>query len=189
MMTRIPTPMCGERKLAEYFENMGLSVESVSICREVGSLKRLLDHRTDVLMKLESTWAKYVGNPAVVDLKRSPEQDPSLMLFDSSNDHNHTEQLVPGRKRPTVRLGWFQRSVDALNYYTAQFEEVDELVNKRRKSGRYKATHVAFITFEKMSSAVSVLSLYTGCPHSDDIVVYSSKLLQRQSTHLFLVKI
>lgn len=159
MVTHIPTHLRGERKLAEYFENMGLSVESVSVCREVGSLKRLLDRRTEALMQLESAWARYVGNPSVVDLKRQgslEREDPSMMLFDSANDGNSTRQIVPGKKRPVIRLGWFQRGVDALGHYTTRFEEADEMVKKRRKSGRFKATHVAFITFEKMSSAVSV---------------------------------
>jgi hypothetical protein len=65
--------------------------------------------------------------------------------------------VVPHHKRPTIRIGWFQPKIDALEYLEAQFKEADELVKRRRKTGKFKATHVAFVTFEKMTSAVRTL--------------------------------
>ena len=39
-------------------------MESVSVCREVEPLRRVLERRTDALLKLENAWADWVGNPA-----------------------------------------------------------------------------------------------------------------------------
>lgn len=156
MVTNLPNHLQGERPLAEYFEQMGLSVESVSVCREVQSLKMLLDKRTKALLALEAAWVRYVGNPSSVE-----SYDPSDSAMPSLVDVEPTaleEQpgrfVVPHRKRPTMRTGWFKAKVDALEYLEAQFREADDLVKKRRTNGRFKATQVAFVTFEKMSSAV-----------------------------------
>ena len=158
MITHLPDHLKGERALAEYFEHMDLSVESVSICREVGSLKRLLDRRTAALLKLEKAWVDYVCNPSVVDLKKptlAPED--RLVDVDTPPDVEAPSELVvvPGRKRPTLRPGVFSAKVDKLEYLDKQFRDAHELVKTRRKTGRFKATHVAFVTFETMSSAVS----------------------------------
>ena len=157
LVTNLPNHLQGERPLAEYFENMGMSVESVTVCREVSSLKRLLDRRTNALLELERAWTKYVGNPSTVE-----EYDPEdivapLVDLEAEDGHGPRGRLVvPHRKRPTIRLGWF-RKVDALEYLEKQFREADEMVKKRRRSGRFRATQCAFVTFEKMSSAVSLL--------------------------------
>ncbi|KAI9000885.1 DUF221-domain-containing protein [Trametes punicea] len=152
MITHLPPHLQNEPALAEYFEQMDLRVESVNICREVGSLRRLLDVRTDALLKLESAWVDYLGNPSQV-APRTVANHP-LVDTDTASLESQPEQLVlPNRKRPTVRPGWFKRKVDAIEYYEQKFREADELVKKRRRTGRFKPTHVAFVTFEKMSSA------------------------------------
>ena len=132
---------------------MNLSVESVSVCREVDSLKRLLDKRTDALLKLEAAWVDYLGNPsraASVDSVTGP-----LVDIENNAEDTRNRLVVPNRKRPTLRPGWFKAKVDALEYLEEKFKEADELVSKRRRTGKFKATHAAFVTFEKMSSAVS----------------------------------
>ncbi|KAG6866158.1 hypothetical protein C0991_008112 [Blastosporella zonata] len=158
LVTDLPNHLQGERPLAEYFEHMGLAVESVTVCREVSSLKKLLDKRTQALLALERAWVSYVGNPSSVE-----EYDPEGMDFAPLIDLDLEEAqprrgrfVVPHRKRPTMRTGWFTSKVDALEYLEKQFRDADELVKKRRKNGRFKATQSAFVTFEKMSSAVSV---------------------------------
>ena len=155
MVTHLPPQLRSEPALAEYFEQMDLAVESVNICREVGSLKRLLDVRTQALRKLESSWVDYLGNPSVVAPNKSIRY-PLVDIDDAASIESQPEQLVlPNRKRPTVRQGWFTRKVDAIEHYEDKFGEADDLVKKRRRTGRFKPTHVAFVTFEKMSSAVS----------------------------------
>ncbi|KAM6494958.1 protein of unknown function DUF221 domain containing protein [Amanita muscaria] len=153
LVTDLPPHLQGERPLAEYFENMGLSVESVNVCREVGSLKHFLNKRTAALFKLETAWVQYVGNPSIVE-EYNPEE-ASLAAFDAesgSNPMQHGRFVIPHRKRPTLRPRWFKPKVDALEYLEAQFKAADDLVKKRR-SGRFKITQSAFVTFEKMSSA------------------------------------
>ncbi|KAH9943319.1 uncharacterized protein BXZ73DRAFT_40317 [Epithele typhae] len=153
MVTHLPPHLQSEPALADYFEQMDLSVESVNICREVVSLKRLLDIRTQALLKLEHAWVDYLGNPSVVAPNTSIRY-PLVDIDDAASIESQPEQLVlPNRKRPTIRPGWFSRKVDAIEYYEDKFREADELVKKRRRMGRFKPTHVAFVTFEKMSSA------------------------------------
>ncbi|KAI0352968.1 DUF221-domain-containing protein [Trametes cingulata] len=152
MVTHLPPHLQNEPALAEYFEQMELRVESVNVCREVGSLRRLLDMRTEALLKLESAWVDYLGNPS--QIAPTTTANHPLVDADDASVESQPEQLVlPNRKRPTIRPGWFKRKVDALEYYEQKFREADELVKKRRRSGRFKTTHVAFVTFEKMSSA------------------------------------
>lgn len=160
MVSHLPPHLQSEPTLAEYFEQMDLRVESVNVSREVGSLRRLLDLRTDALLKLESAWVDYLGNPSQI----APTSTVNHLLVDTdaASIESQPEQLVlPNRKRPTVQPGWFRRKVDALEYYEQKFREADELVKKRRHSGRFKASHVAFVTFEKMSSAVRRLQSYS----------------------------
>ena len=57
------------------------------------------------------------------------------------------------RKRPTIRLSFFSKSIDALEHYAKVFRTADELVRKRRK-GKFRPTGVAFVTFESLASAV-----------------------------------
>jgi calcium permeable stress-gated cation channel len=161
MVTNLPNHLRGERALAEYFENMDLSVESVSVCREVGTLKALLDRRTKALLALEACWVKYVGNPSSVEsYDPSDSVMPPLADVESSGMDGHStgRLVVPHQKRPTLRVSWFGRKVDALEYLEAQFREADEKVKRWRKNGKFKATHVAFVTFEKMSSAVRIMT-------------------------------
>ncbi|KAJ7715712.1 hypothetical protein DFH07DRAFT_361132 [Mycena maculata] len=152
MVTNLPRNLQGERPLAEYFENMNLSVESVTVCREVGSLKDLIDKRTKALLALEAAWVSYVGNPSTVE-EYDPEASGVMPLVDIESGGGGQQRLVvPHRARPTLRPSWFAPKVDALEYLEAQFKDIDERVRKRRMA-KFKATGVAFVTFEKMSSA------------------------------------
>lgn len=160
LVTHLPIHLRSERNLAEHFENMGLSVESVSVCRDVRSLEPLLAKRTTALLKLEQAWVDYVGNPSTVE-----SYDPSdfvaapLVDFDSSGlESQQSRFVVPHRARPTLRTGWFKGVVDAIEYWEAKFQQADEEVKNRRKLGKFRATHTAFVTFEKMSSAVGWVS-------------------------------
>jgi len=156
LVTHLPIHLRSERRLAEHFENMGLSVESVSVCRDVKSLEPLLAKRTKALLKLEEAWVDYVGNPSTVE-----SYDPSdyvaapLVDIDSSGlESQHLRFVVPHRGRPALRPGLFKGVVDAIEYWDAEFHDADEEVKKRRQLGKFRATHTAFVTFEKMSSAV-----------------------------------
>jgi len=181
-VTRIPPQLRGERPLAEYFESMGMAVESVTVVREVGGLKRLLDERTKALLELEGKWTEYVGNPSVVE-----EYDPMALVGDEGGStlrggrgggHGGGEEdvengdrmagerprgrfVVPHRPRPTIRPGWFKPKVDALEWLEERFRKADELVKRKRRLGKFRSTGAAFVTFEKMSSAVCFFSFET----------------------------
>jgi calcium permeable stress-gated cation channel len=154
MVTELPPYLRGERALAEYFEAMNLPVESVSVCREVGSLKELLDARTDALLKLEKAWTDYVGNPSTVQAS-DPMDNVVAPLVDVDGVESSVppKLVVPHRPRPTMRPDWFKPKVDALDYLEQKFKVADELVKNKRLQGKFKATHAAFVTFEKMSFA------------------------------------
>ncbi|KIY44321.1 DUF221-domain-containing protein, partial [Fistulina hepatica ATCC 64428] len=172
MVTNLPKELRGERPLAEYFERMDLAVESVSVVRQVGFLKPLLDVRTHALLELEKAWVKYVGNPGVVEGASGFTDDtiaPSNLIdvtSISSDVERHPRRLVvPNRKRPTIRPRWFKPKVDALEYLEERFREADEAFRKRRRTSRFRATSTAFVTFEKMSSAeIAVQSVHAPVP-------------------------
>lgn len=165
MVTHLPPHLRNERALAEYFESMNLAVESVSVCREVDSLKTLLDKRTAALLKLEREWVHYLGNPS-----RAVEADRvEQPLVDVESNHpEETERqrlVVPNRKRPTMRPHPLGPKVDALHYLEEKFKEADLAVLKRRLTGKFKPTHAAFVTFEKMSSAqIAVQTVHAPAP-------------------------
>lgn len=158
MVTELPPYLRGERALAEYFEAMDLPVESVSVCREVNSLKELLDARTHALLKLENAWTDYIGNPATIETS-DPTHHVVAPLVDVDGDGRADaagqapRMIVPHRSRPTMRPGWFKPKIDALDYLDQAFRVADEAVRKKRQTGKFKATHAAFVTFEKMSVA------------------------------------
>jgi len=153
LVTDLPKHLQGERPLAEYFENMDLAVESVTVCRQVGSLKNLIDLRTLRLLELEKAWVDYVGNPSSVE-EYDPETSAMPLVDTDIEGGASTKFVVPHKPRPTLRPGWFVPKVDALEYLEKRFKEADELVKKKRRTGRFRATGSAFVTFEKMSSAV-----------------------------------
>jgi hypothetical protein len=167
MVTNLPNHLQSERALAEYFENMELTVESVTVCRDVGMLKILLDQRTKALLKLEKEWVKYVGNPSSVE-----NYDPSdnAMPGDggepSALEGQPGRLVVPHRKRPTLRPGWLKPKVDALEHLEAKFREADEKVKKWRKQVKFRSSHSAFVTFEKMSSAVGLTTTFIFLIHT-----------------------
>lgn len=152
MVTNLPNHLQGERTLAIYFESMGLNVESVNVCRDVKAINRLLEQRTKSLLALEKAWVSYVGNPSVAENYDRSSVVAPLVDIDLEGQAQH-RIVVPNRARPSLRPGWFKPKVDAIEYLQSKFEEHDENVRRKRKYGKLKATGVAFVTFEKMSSA------------------------------------
>lgn len=161
MVTNLPQHLQGERALAIYFENMGFQVESVNLVRHAHGVRHLINKRTDALLKLEAEWTRYVGNPSTVET-----YDPSknvhgdnAPLIDihgpDSLESQPTRLVVPHRPRPTFRPQYFKHPVDALEHYQNLYDELDEQVRQKRRAGKFKATSTAFVTFEKMSDAVS----------------------------------
>lgn len=171
MVSRLPPHLQGERALAVYFENMGLNVESVSVCRQVGSLASLLEKRTNALLELERYWVKYVGNPSTVE-----NYDPSTSAagnsvfdLDVESQQRTTRLVIPHHGRPTLRPSWLTSKVDALEYLEKKFNDFDESVRKKRRMGKFRSTHVAFVTFETMTSAQIAAQVVTAPYHMEVI--------------------
>lgn len=98
-------------------------------------------------------------------------------------------------KRPTVRIGGlfglFGKKVDAIEYYTKLFDDLDKIVVDRRTSPNYEMTNVAFVTFERMSSAVSYTTFFIKKKGFNDKLIYDiiigyrlSNRYQSSSLHL-----
>ncbi|KAH9060511.1 DUF221-domain-containing protein [Lactarius vividus] len=166
MVSGLPSHLRSERALAEHFENMKLSVESVNICRELGSLERLIDTRTRALLRLEDAWVQYVGNPSTVE-----SYDPSDHATVGEGDLATAEAqashrlVIPHHKRPTLRPSYFSRPVDAIQFLEKKFLDADDAVKRYRRVGKFRPTDVAFVTFEKMSSAqITAQAVHTSTP-------------------------
>ncbi|CAD6980520.1 unnamed protein product [Tilletia controversa] len=59
----LPPHLRDDRALTDYFERMGLMVESTAVVRHSGELSKLLKQRADALSDLERAWCKWLGNP------------------------------------------------------------------------------------------------------------------------------
>ncbi|KAJ2964731.1 hypothetical protein NQZ79_g257 [Umbelopsis isabellina] len=166
MVTGIPTELRSDRKLAEYFEGLGLGVvESVHVVKHVSQLSELIRERARCLRKLETAYARYWGNPC-----NDPSYDPDALLIQAeSTDHinaidfsvhqpenDRLPLFKPRRSRPVIRdgmMGIVGKKVDAVEYYSEQFNYLDDIVMKARRLGRYPPSTVGFVTFESVISA------------------------------------
>ncbi|KAF7724942.1 hypothetical protein EC973_000523 [Apophysomyces ossiformis] len=174
IVTGIPTPLRSDQALAEYYENLGVGpVESAHVVRHIHKLNKTLKQRAAALRRLEEAYAQYWGNPCYI-----PSYDPDRVLGDvhlfheidgfaqrhqtNTNttffaglvNHQSEKKLL---RRPQVKtgfLGLFGPKVDAIEYYTKLFEQLDKQAMEARKSPGYEMTNVGFVTFENMSSAV-----------------------------------
>ncbi|WVQ84128.1 hypothetical protein IAT38_006275 [Cryptococcus sp. DSM 104549] len=93
LVTNIPSHLRKDTALAEYFEKCEWKVESVNICREVEKLRRVLERRTNALLKLEEAWVDWVQNPA----PQGKGYDPAVYSNgngSSSTRSNGDERLV-----------------------------------------------------------------------------------------------
>jgi len=179
LITGIPPYLRSDRKLADYFEKLGIGVvESVHTIRHVGRLLEFIKERTQHLRQLETAYTNYLGNPC-----EDPAYDPDEILNEEESREVTLHETCSStgldglpthqkqRQRPTIRQGiCCGPKVDAIDYYTEKFDEIDELVVKARKVGKFLPTSVGFVTFEETISAVSIwkkrgrfVQILTGC--------------------------
>ncbi|KAI9492266.1 hypothetical protein BDB00DRAFT_910483, partial [Zychaea mexicana] len=178
VVTGIPRPLRSDAKLEEYYNNLGIgTVDSAEIVRHIPKLRTLLRKRAHALQKLEEAYVQYWGNPCKI-----PAYDPDRILDDAhlfqrveqqaaaitekkqQQEHNNATFLLgtqfSGKKsrRPQIRtgfLGLFGKKVDAIEYYTEEFEQLDlKALEARSKSENYEMTNVGFVTFKNMSSSL-----------------------------------
>lgn len=91
----LPDHLRREQDLAEYFEALGLKVESTAVVREVQGLKGLLAKRANTVYQLERTWCKWLGNPTTAENYDS-EKIMATIQARAQRQHSNTsgEQLV-----------------------------------------------------------------------------------------------
>lgn len=100
------------------------------------------------------------------------------LQVDGYNDDDATQPLLPVHQRKNKKpsllaklknkakdpirplakdgyLGMVGKHVDAIEYFTEKFNEMDTMVIKARKHGKFLPTSVGFVTFEDAMSAVS----------------------------------
>ncbi|RUS30587.1 hypothetical protein BC938DRAFT_479215, partial [Jimgerdemannia flammicorona] len=173
MVQGIPPSLRTDKALAEYYEGLGLgAVESTHVVRHLSRLTSLVRQRAEVLKKLERAYAEYWGNPC-----SDPAYDPDAIIAEteaievaevsaqsgrrgpSVDSHVGLLPLASRRKeRPTIRtgpFGLFGTKVDAIDYLTHRFNELDEQVVLARRSKGYDVGTVGFVTFEEINSAVN----------------------------------
>ncbi|RUP51121.1 hypothetical protein BC936DRAFT_149778 [Jimgerdemannia flammicorona] len=171
MVQGIPPSLRTDKALAEYYEGLGLgAVESTHVVRHLSRLTSLVRQRAEVLKKLERAYAEYWGNPC-----SDPAYDPDAIIAEteaievaevsaqsgrrgpSVDSHVGLLPLASRRKeRPTIRtgpFGLFGTKVDAIDYLTHRFNELDEQVVLARRSKGYDVGTVGFVTFEEINSA------------------------------------
>lgn len=171
LVTGIPPQLRSDRKLADYFEKLGIGVvESVHTIRHVGRLLEFIKERAQHLRQLETAYTNYLGNPC-----EDPNYDPDEILNaedergvqlreTSSVDSDTLPTHYKDKPRPTTSQGLLcGPKVDTIDYYTAKFDEVDDLVVKARKVGKFLPTSVGFVTFEESISAVSIMQCRVSC--------------------------
>jgi len=91
----LPDHLRRERDLAEYFEALGLKVESTAVVREVQGLKELLARRANALYQLERTWCKWLGNPTSAEHYDSDKIMSTIQSRAQAQHHaNSGERLV-----------------------------------------------------------------------------------------------
>jgi len=163
MVTSIPIHLQDDKKLASYYESLGIGeVESAVVYKHVRRLRNAIQRRTTQLRKTEEAYVKWLGNPCTDE-----NYDPKALLKEAEHKTSTNPQDDPEagnidpntnnlkETRPTVRtgfLGLFGEKVDAIDYYNDRFDFFDDLVKQGRRSA-YVPTSVGFVTFANMSSA------------------------------------
>jgi hypothetical protein len=168
LITGIPPYLRSDRKLADYFEKLGIGVvESVHTIRHVGRLLEFIKERTQHLRKLETAYTNYLGNPCDIHgydpdeiLAEEDERERTLHEISITDNNSALPTHLKTKERPTFKQGLIcGPKIDAIDYYTEKFDEIDELVVKARKVGKFLPTSVGFVTFEETISAVKFMSM------------------------------
>lgn len=164
VVTGIPRPLRTDDALAEYYSHLNIGpVDNAHIVRHIHHLNSLLRKRARALQKLETAYTQYWGNPCKV-----PGYDPDQILNHLSMTNNsdpiqfmEQESAMAAslltKQLPKIRtgfLGLWGEKVNAIQYYTEQFNALDQQVLEARESSTFELTNVGFVTFKHMASAL-----------------------------------
>ncbi|CAO3586312.1 unnamed protein product [Absidia cylindrospora] len=84
------------------------------------------------------------------------EDDVTKPLLPVHRRQNQQKRRKVNTSRPLAKdgfMGMVGKHVDAIEHYTEKFNEMNEMVAKARKHGKFLATSVGFVTFEDCMSA------------------------------------
>ncbi|UZJ57130.1 hypothetical protein CBS101457_006450 [Exobasidium rhododendri] len=91
----LPDHLRREKDLAEYFEALGLKVESTSVVREVQGLKEMLSRRANALYHLERVWCNWLGNPTTAEHYDADKMTLSIQArAQEQRNTNSAERLI-----------------------------------------------------------------------------------------------
>ncbi|KAI7906249.1 uncharacterized protein BX663DRAFT_540836 [Cokeromyces recurvatus] len=180
IVTGIPKELRSDRALANYYEQLGIGrVERCYVVRTVHRLNTLIKRRAQALNKLEEAYARYWGNPCKISgydpdriLDDADMYKRVLELADKRQKTSYDKTFFKGliepslgktvektrHQRPKVRIGGLLgiggKKVDAIEYYTKLFDDLDQTVIECRQTPYYEMTNVGFVTFEDINSAI-----------------------------------
>jgi hypothetical protein len=160
----IPHDLRTEHDLQEFVEKLRIGdVSAVTLCRDWSEIDELALKRAAVLRKLEEAYVVFEGRRVERDLQTLPvvQPTPDDVERPASTTSVESQPLLNGhrkriRRRPKMKTGPFGlmgKEVDAINYYTAKLQHLDETILTSRQK-EYPATPMAFVTFDKVSGAV-----------------------------------
>ena len=161
----IPHDLRDEKKLQNFVDKLRIGdVNAVTICRDWREIDELAAKRAATLRKLEEAYIVFEGQRIERDLQTLPivQPTPEQTQRAASEASVESQPLLlnghrkPARRRPTFKTGpWglMGKQVDAIDFYTAKLQHLDQTILEARKK-KYPATPLAFVTFEKVSGAV-----------------------------------
>jgi calcium permeable stress-gated cation channel len=160
----IPHELRTEGKLQDFIEKLRIGdVSAVTICRNWREIDQLAEKRAAALRKLEEAYVVLEGGRKIDrDLQTLPVVQPTpatdrpVSVGEAEDQPLINGHRKPNRRRPKIKTGpWgmMGKEVDAIDYYTAKLQHLDETILEARKK-EYTATPMAFVTFDKVSGAV-----------------------------------
>ncbi|KAI8097594.1 uncharacterized protein BX664DRAFT_293215 [Halteromyces radiatus] len=153
IVTGLPDELRTDQALADYFESLGVGlVVSCHVVRHVKGLGHILRLRANNLDKLESSYVEYLGNPCQY-INDHPDYISHHARCITQED-NERQQQQQQQQQLNGFLGLCGPKVDAIDYYTKEFDKWDKLALEARGSPNFDMTSVGFVTFEKMKSAL-----------------------------------
>ncbi|WFD35827.1 hypothetical protein MCUN1_002695 [Malassezia cuniculi] len=163
----LPAHLTDADALAAYFGTMNLEVETAVVLKETTALDHLLVRRLAALERLEKTWAAWAVEPLE---NLCPDSIAAETRAIVTRPHPGGAPLVGtnvqsprGRPQLRVSLNPFVPTVDAIDYYSFEFAELDREVQRMRESS-FATGHAAFVTFADAVSA-QIASQVVHYPH------------------------
>ncbi|OZJ04540.1 hypothetical protein BZG36_02718 [Bifiguratus adelaidae] len=134
----VPHAMQSDERLGGWFKSLGprFPIHQASIGRKVDKLPELLEQQEQAVRNLEIALAQYLGDGKVAS------------------------------KRPRAKVGGMMgcggRSVDAIDYYTQQMQDLEDQINEvRQRIGSFKQTNYGWVSFSRPSWAAAVAKQFS----------------------------